>query len=260
MAALEESIRRHGFRVDDLAMSDREAAIHFANDAEVSPFSRLAIRFFHQYKIQFLQTHLSTDYIARHEFIEVGDSDGLVLRALGKGGFSINNDPRCIDLIGRNGVDARLGLGERLDVPDKSFDVAMTFETLEHSLNPVGFLQELVRVARQKVIVSVPGVTRTMVHPRIKGVRVGEEHVFEFCTRDLLRLSTHLPLRLTQHARLSMFAAPRAPIARAHYLCNRNPELFAGCLRWFDFYIFDIDEADHGVTAAETTAIYRERR
>lgn len=260
IAALRESIRRHGFRPDEFSMSDEQAGIHFANDTEVGPFSRLAIRFFHEYKLQFLRAHLAPDYVSRHAFIEVGDSDGLVLRSLGKGGFSINNDPRCIALIGQNGIESRLGLGERLDVLDKSYDVAMTFQTLEHSLNPVAFLQELTRVARQKVIVSVPGVTRTMIHPRINGVRVGEEHVFELCMRDLLRLTTHLPLRPAHYARLSMFAPPGSSLARAYYLCHRNPELFVGCHRWFDFYIFDVDETDRGVSVAESAAIYGERR
>ncbi len=102
----------------------------------------------------------------------------MILLALGKNGFSINNDPRCIDLMTQNGVEARLGVGEKLDVPDKTYDVAMAFETLEHSLHPVAFLEEMIRAARQKIILSVPGVTRTIIHPRVRGLRIGEEHVF----------------------------------------------------------------------------------
>jgi len=260
LEALHRSIERHGWSLETLAMTDDEAAVHFANDVDVDIFSRTAIRLFHQYKIALLSKHLTPEYIARSSFIEIGDSDGLVLRALGKSGFSINNDPRCIELIHRNGIESCLGLAESLEVPDKSYDVAMTFQTLEHGLNPVAFLQELTRVARDKVILSVPGVTRTMIHPRVKGMRVGEEHVFELCTRDLLRLATHLPLRLALHDRMPMFAPPRSVLGRLHYVCSRNPELFAGCFRWFDFYVFDVDHSDHGVSVAETTAIYRERR
>lgn len=260
LAAVHAAMKQYGLGHNQLTMTDEEASVHFANGAEFNELGRLIARFFHEYKLRFLRTHLSAEEITQSSFIEVGDSDGLVLRALGKRGVSINNDPRCIRLIGRNGIEARLGFGERLDVPDKSYDVSMTFETLEHSLNPVAFLAELVRVARKKVVLSIPGVTRTIIHPRIYGQRVGEEHVFEFCTRDFVRLSSHLPLRLAHFQKMSVFASPLQPLAWLRYRLDRHPELFAGSLRWFDFYIFEIDPADHGVTFADNNAIYRECR
>src|SRR2546423_2800261 len=166
MHALLASMRGHGWTLDSLLMSDEQAAIHFANDIEVDEFNRLGIRLFHEFKLEFLKDSLGSDYIDAHSFFEIGDSDGLVLKALGKPGFSINNDVRCIDLIRSNGIEAELGLGEGVSAADKSYDVAMSFETLEHSLNPLAFLWEMARVAREKVIISIPGVTRTYSHPR----------------------------------------------------------------------------------------------
>ena len=258
LAALHESIRNHGWDPETLEMSDAQAAVHFADDVQMDLFGRTVTRFFHQYKLDFLRKHLSREYISRSTFLEVGDSDGLVLLALGKTGFSINNDPRCIDLITENGVEAHLGVGEKLDVSDRTYDVAMAFETLEHSLDPVAFLEEMIRVARQKIILSVPGVTRTIIHPRVRGLRVGEEHVFEFCSRDLLRLATHLPLRLTHFSKMSVFAPPRNPLAWLLYKLNRTPQVFAGSFRSFDFYIFDIVHTDQGVSLSESKDIYGE--
>ena len=183
----------------------------------------------------------------------------MILLALGKNGFSINNDARCIDLMRQNGVEAHLGVGEKLDVPDQAYDAAMAFETLEHSLYPVAFLEGIIRVARYKIILSIPGVTRTIIHPRIRGLRVGEEHVFEFCSRDLLRLTTQLPLRLVHLRKMSVFAPPANPLVWLLCELNRNPELFAGTFRWFDFYIFDIEDTDQGVSLARGKNIYGER-
>jgi hypothetical protein len=258
LAAVHESIRNHGWDLESLEMSDAQAAVHFANDVQMDLFGRTVTRFFHQYKLDFLRKHLSKDYISRSTFVEVGDSDGLVLLGLGKTGVSINNDPRCIDLITQNGVEAHLGVGEKLEVPDKTYDVAMAFETLEHSLHPVAFLEEMIRVARQRIILSVPGVTRTMIHPRVRGLRVGEEHVFEFSSRDLLRLATHLPLRLAHFSKMSVFASPKKPLAWLVYRLDRNPEVFGGSFRWFDFYIFDIVDTDQGVSLVESKDLYGE--
>lgn len=260
LAPIHESIRRYGWDPARLAMSDGQAAVHFANEVPLDGFGRMVVRFFHEFKVDFLRQNLSEDYIVRSDFLEVGDSDGLLLGALGKTGFSVNNDPRCIELIRQNGVQAQLGVGEKLDVPDKSCDVAMSFETLEHSLNPAVFLQEMTRVARQRIILSVPGVTQTIIHPRVRGLRPGEEHVFEFCSRDLLRLATHLPLRLARFGKMSVFAPPANPAAALYYLTARGPDLFGGCFRWFDFYVFDVVDGDQGRTRAESAAAYFERR
>jgi SAM-dependent methyltransferase len=259
VAALHAALRRRGWTTESLAMTDEQAAIHFANEVAVDEFSRLVIRIFHQFKIEFLQERLGRSYIDAHSFFEIGDSDGLLLKALGKTGDSINNDPRCIELIGSNGINATLGLGERLDVPDKSYDVVMSFETLEHSLDPIGFLRQMARVAREKVVISIPGVTRTMIHPRIKGARVGEEHVFELCSRDLVKLATHLPLRLAHFSKFPVFETPGGPLAGLFYLATRGRDLFGSCFRWFDFYVFDVVNDDQGRTAAESSAVYDER-
>jgi hypothetical protein len=258
--ALLASLRHHGWTLDSLAMSDDEARAHFANDREVDLFSRIAIRLFHQFKIEFLVEGLGQAYIDTHSIIEIGDSDGLVLKALGKAGVSVNNDPRCVELIRRNGIEGHLGMGEAVTEADKRFDVAMSFETLEHSLDPVSFLREMTRVARERVVISVPGVTRTFVHPRVQGMRVGEEHVFELCSRDLLRLTTHLPLRLVRSTKFPVFARPTSPLAAVYYLLAREPDLFGGCFRWFDFYIFDVVDADQGRSREENAAVYRDRR
>jgi ubiquinone/menaquinone biosynthesis C-methylase UbiE len=47
----------------------------------------------------------------------------------------------------------------QIDYPDKSFDIVVATETLEHLDDPEFLLREMKRVARKKVIVSVPNNT-----------------------------------------------------------------------------------------------------
>jgi len=256
LAPLQQAIRNRGWWYDDFAMTDDQAATHYADDGVRDRFSRTVVRFFHQYKIDFLLKTLGSQCIAESQFVEIGDSDGLVLKALGKTGLSITDDPRCARQVEANGGHATVGLGEKIDLPDKSVDIAMTFETLEHSLNPVAFLSEMCRVARAKVVISIPGVSRTIIHPRVKGLRVGEAHFFEFCKDDFLRVCTHLPLRLASHHKMKVFASPRNPIHWLFYKAHWNRELFNGCLRAFDFYVFDVKHEDQGVDFHESVALY----
>jgi 2-polyprenyl-3-methyl-5-hydroxy-6-metoxy-1,4-benzoquinol methylase len=256
MAPLLAAIRRHGWEPDELYMTDAQAAVHYANEEEMDPVGRTTARFFHEYKINFIKENLGSEFLANSTILEVGDSDGLLLKALGKSGSSINNDPRCIELIRSNGIETKCGAGERIGADDKSFDVTMSFETLEHSLNPLAFLQEMTRVARKKVIISIPGVTRTIIHPRVCGLRVGEEHVFEFDSRDFRRVATHLPLKLVKHEKMPVFATPGNPIAALYYWLARRREDFAGQFRWFDLYLFDVVDDDMGVAREESEALY----
>lgn len=52
----------------------------------------------------------------------------------------------CLHARNKYGVDARRGSAERIPVDDASVDVVISFETIEHVTNPIGFLDEIVRV------------------------------------------------------------------------------------------------------------------
>src|SRR6266446_1553230 len=71
--AMTTSMRRHGWTLNSLHMSDEQAAIHFANDIAVDEFVRLGIRLFHEFKLEFLNESLGSDYIEAHSFFEIGD-------------------------------------------------------------------------------------------------------------------------------------------------------------------------------------------
>jgi SAM-dependent methyltransferase len=58
----------------------------------------------------------------------------------------------------RHGLDARPGSAEEISLPDKSVDVVVSFETIEHVPNPGRFLDECVRVLVPggRLIISTP--------------------------------------------------------------------------------------------------------
>jgi len=126
----------------------------------------------------------------------------------------------------------------------------MFFETLEHVLNLCLVLKELSRVARKKVYVSIPGVQETLVHPRIKGSRLGEHHIVEFCERDFHSLLSHLPLRVSFYERIEVSAASRGFLAWITYQQHSTKHLFGGHFKFFQFYEMELSDEGLGLDEA----------
>lgn len=61
----------------------------------------------------------------------------------------------CNQILGKNAV--RLGnLEEKLDLEDSCYDTVVCMEVLEHLIDPHKTLQELIRISRKRVIITVP--------------------------------------------------------------------------------------------------------
>jgi len=56
----------------------------------------------------------------------------------------------------RLGRSVQYGIAEELPLPDKSYDVAILSEVLEHVYSPHAVMVEAARVARQTIVVSTP--------------------------------------------------------------------------------------------------------
>lgn len=98
---------------------------------------------------------------ADQEIIEVGCNEGFVSKALLENGASrvvpVDYDQNMVNKANQIfGIDAILGDIHSLPFEDQSFDIALGCEVLEHIVNPFRGLSELFRVARQKVIITVP--------------------------------------------------------------------------------------------------------
>lgn len=98
---------------------------------------------------------------AGKKIIEVGCNEGFVSKALLENGaeivtpvdYSDEMVQKAKEIFGLDVVKADIN---KLPFADQSFDIALGCEVLEHIYNPFKGLSELFRVAREKVVVTVP--------------------------------------------------------------------------------------------------------
>lgn len=175
----------------------------YSRDFDADEFDRywaVKIRALHAF-----QTQLALDAIAgnsRPSFIvDVGDSSGThlaYLRALSPAGaiaraLSINLDAAAVEKIRSRGGDAILGRAETVDLAGKRADLMLCFETLEHLLDPIGFLRRVaVRGLAERLLITVPFVRRSRVGlgylrngpPYPSRITAEALHVFELAPED----------------------------------------------------------------------------
>jgi SAM-dependent methyltransferase len=134
-----------------------------------------------------------------------------------------------------------------------SFDHVILFQTLEHMTDPIRILQDISRVGKTSLTLSVPTVSRTNVHGRgyIADRRDYEQHVFEFSDRDLGRVITHTDYRLVRMDHAVLLDGSRGGLSEVlamwihdRVMANpaRNPEYHAvaGDLFWGTFKRFTL--------------------
>ena len=206
-------------------MTDEEARLHFGPEEPLEArHLRSSVRYFHAWRLQVLRERLGAR-LADARILDVGDTDGLLLKHLGKPGLGFNLAPAAVDHIRSNGVEAVLGDGQRLPFSDGSFDCVFCFETLEHVESPAQLLEELgPRVRTRRSCVRLDPVGSADVHSRTRSPHpTGYAHVFEFARADFGALVSHTPLRIRWEA--SVRPDRRAVTARAARVPPRNPPL-----------------------------------
>lgn len=218
--------------------SDDRARVHFGDhDLMEHELYRRAVRYFHSWTVQTLKTRIG-DKLPHVSAVDVGDSDGMVLKNLGKTGIGFNLSPEAVRNIQKNGIEARLGDAQGLPFDDGEFDCVLCFETLEHVENPHQVLQELSRICRRdgRIFLSIPWVPRTFIHSRDASQPRGQEHIFEFCHEDFLALCSHVPLKVEWHDVCWLFGKPDTFSQRFLMLMHLNDHIVCGAFRGFQFF------------------------
>jgi len=219
-------------------ISDEQARVHFGEEELLeSRHFRSVIRLFHAWKLKTIRSRLG-ESLADAQILDVGDSDGLLLRDLGKTGTGFNISDAAIRNIRDNGIEAVQGDAHHLPFPDGTFDVVLSFETLEHVESMHAVLLELARVCRPggRCFISVPWIPQTVVHARALDAPRGREHVFELDRDDLAALVTHTPFRLVYEDVCKLFGRPRGPLERLYLWRNRDEHIVAGTFRAFQLF------------------------
>lgn len=227
------------------ALTDEQALVHYGGEGPLAAgHLRLGVRYFHAWRVERLRARIG-DELETASVLDVGDSDGLMLRALGKSGTAVNTLPGAIEHIRANGVEAVLGRGESLPFEDSSFDHVLCFQTLEHVEDPYALIVELGRVARQRVFVSIPGVLRTHVVPRDPTALRGTEHCFEFDREDFIALTTHSPLEVVWDDVCRLLGRTRSPLERYQMRRGRNDRTILGST-FTQFRLFELRHRSAG--------------
>lgn len=219
-------------------MTDEQARVHFGDEELIeSGELQWVIRYFHAWRVRKLRERIGARLEAA-EILDVGDTDGLMLKHLGKDRLGFNIAPAAIRNIESNGVEAKLGDGHALPFDNASFDYVLCFETLEHAESPHQLLLELARVCRPdgRVFVSIPWVPRTNVHERNLTINRGYGHVFELSFIDFTSLLTHTPLEVAHHDVCEVIGAPRGLQQRLFLLAHRRRHIVGDTFRRFNFF------------------------
>lgn len=160
-------------------------------------------------------TQVISDRLASAEshetVLDAGASDGLFLSSLpAKRCVGLNILHSCARSIQRDGYRACCGDLERLPFASKSFDYVVCCETLEHLPNPIRGLQELERICRRRIHLTIPWLPggRTRINPRYTE-HVDDQHIFEFGAADFEVVVSHANLRIAHSGLIEVFPESR---------------------------------------------------
>jgi SAM-dependent methyltransferase len=147
--------------------------------------------------------------------LDAGASDGMYLSQVGaKQGVGVNLLPQCIAKIQSDGFKAVQASVEKLPFDDKSFDYLICFETLEHVPNPIHTIDELVRVGKQKIFITIPWMPHTRINAKpTQGPEI-EGHIFEFDEQDFSKILTYTKGRMLYRQLIQVFPEPKNPFSQ----------------------------------------------
>lgn len=87
-------------------------------------------------------------FLVGKTILEIGSTDNYLKKVVKK------KEILCADIIKKKGIIKQDA--ENLKFKDKSFDSVLCSQVLEHTKNPVGAINELKRVTKKRLIISIP--------------------------------------------------------------------------------------------------------
>ena len=168
-------------------------------------FLNLKVRACHAFQIDLAQHAISMLNKSKYVIVDIGDSSGTHLQYLESiysestiETLSVNLDKKAVDRIKNKGMKAIQCRAEELhkhsDFKSDSVDIFLSFEVVEHLMNPVNFMHTMAIESQCKYfVVTVPYLYRSRVG--LHHVRAGKErlpdyfiaentHIFELSPDD----------------------------------------------------------------------------
>ena len=154
-----------------------------------TPYLIANVRYLHAFQISLIDDLLNGN--KKTTIVDIGDSSGTHLQyILGLHPdkaiecLSVNVDPEAVDKIRLKGLNAVCARAEDLDNYSIQADIVLCFETLEHLMDPCGFLHGLSKETHAKYLVITV--------PFLRCSRVGLHHIRHERTGDCTAENTHI--------------------------------------------------------------------
>ncbi len=169
-----------------------------------SEYMNIKVRSQHAFQMDMIAK--ACEYIEKNELtvVDIGDSSGTHIQymqggAIGGGqsidALSVNLDPEAVKKIKDKGLSAVCCRAEDLhnseEFSEKEVDLFLSFETVEHLLDPIRFLHELSTKAKCKYfVITVPYLAHSRVglhqirNNRTNNMVAENTHIFELCPED----------------------------------------------------------------------------
>lgn len=231
--------------------NNEDMAEHFAHIYLEEIASQNVVKGFIIERIQFIDAVLGKEKIADETFIDIGDPDGIFIKAMKKKGFSANISELGVRNIHKKGIVSIRCDAEHLPFKDSSIDNILFFEIFEHLPNPVEGLKELHRVAGKSVILSIPWVSKTTIHRYnyCPDWPIFEHHIFELDDADFRKIASHASFSV-EHHRIAEVLVPATIKERIVFLLwdlihlirkdseyqSIHRDLYLGCFKKFSIY------------------------
>jgi 2-polyprenyl-3-methyl-5-hydroxy-6-metoxy-1,4-benzoquinol methylase len=140
------------------ATSDNSLVLEPTGERMVPENSDLFTFWEHVYRYAF-----ASRFVSGKRVLDIACGEGYGAAALQKAGaaqiIGVDiSEAVCLHARSKYGLDARPGTAEQIPLPDRSVDVIISFETIEHVPDPHRFLGECVRilVPGGKLVISTP--------------------------------------------------------------------------------------------------------
>ncbi len=218
-----------------------DMSAHFADEEITDVGLQKVVMSFIIARINFIETVLSQDEIVASTFADLGDSSGIFLKAFSKPGISVNVAEEALKNIKAKGIGGiRANVGS-LPFKDSSVDHILLFETLEHLPNPIADLQEVYRVCKKSLSVSIPYVSRTNIHRYnyCPEWPIYQHHIFEFNDDDFRKIVSHTGFKIDRAEVVEVLDNGRNLkefLLFLHWKLFNEKDLLFGCFKKFALY------------------------
>ncbi len=203
VGALNRSFKKRIKEIENLRLVPRN---HYAYTSVDDEFAYNLLTIQQNNLINF--TIENTRSLDLESILEVGCTSDLFLKEVETDKkMGLNFLDVCCKQIERQGICPIKANADTIPLPEKSVDVVICYQMLEHSLSPIKVLRELERISRGLILLSIPWVLKTNIRSKDHGVQpdgrpMSEYHIFEFSEEDFRRILSYTNLEIREYKKL----------------------------------------------------------